>query len=69
MLLAVLKKRKKATPYEKLSTTTQKDLDCNLLVVMALMRILQTLTKTDVNMDNPSTSTTPATANKIHLQY
>ena len=45
MLLAVLKKRKKATPHENFPTTTQKDLDCNLLVVMALMRIFQTLTK------------------------
>ena len=45
MLLAVLKKRKKATPYKKLSTNNTKDLDCNLLVVMALLRILQTLTK------------------------
>ena len=66
MLLAVLKKRKKATLYETFNNDT-KDLDCNLLVVMALKRIFQTLTKQMSTWTIQALQ--PQLLQQIHLQY
>ena len=67
MLLAVLKKRKKVTLFENFQQQ-HKNLDCNLLVVMALMRILQTLAK-QMSTWTILALQLPQLLQQIHLQY